>query len=90
VYTQAESYVGTGTQGVEFPNGPYCVDEEVHSVWYIFTAQEDGQLGFLITPNNPTDDYDWIVWDLTGKTCADLATDPSLVVSCNADRKSVV
>jgi gliding motility-associated-like protein len=60
------------------------VDEEVHSVWYIFTAQEDGQLGFLITPNNPTDDYDWIVWDLTGKTCADLATDPSLVVSCNA------
>ena len=84
VYEQAESYVGTGTQGVEFPNGPYCVDEEIHSVWYVFTAQEDGQLGFLITPKNANDDYDWIVWDLTNKSCADLATDPSLVVSCNA------
>ncbi|MBL0031639.1 MAG: hypothetical protein IPP27_05435 [Bacteroidetes bacterium] len=30
-----------------------------------------------------TEDYDWAVYNLTNASCADIATDPSLSVSCN-------
>ena len=36
--------------------------------WYQFTCYQTGTLGFLITPNDLNDDYDWQLYDVTGIT----------------------
>ena len=51
-----------------------CRPPEKNGVWYIFTAQTSGKLKFSITPHRQIDDYDWVVFDLTKGTCADLST----------------
>jgi gliding motility-associated-like protein len=38
----------------------------VNPYWYKFTCFQGGTLGFLVTPNNVSDDYDWQLWDITG------------------------
>ncbi len=65
----------TATTGIVFADkNPY---------WYKFTCFAAGTLGFLITPNNLADDYDWQLFDVTGHASADVYTDTSLFVSCN-------
>jgi len=54
---------------------------ETNGVWYTFTVQTTGILSFNIVPNNPTDDYDWALFDLTNNVCADLPNMAS--ISCN-------
>ena len=51
--------------------------------WYKFTCFTSGTLGFLITPNNAGDDYDWQLYDITGHNPDDVFTDHSLVVTGN-------
>src|SRR5438874_2872876 len=51
--------------------------------WYKFTCYAAGTLGFLITPNNLGDDYDWQLYDITGHNANDVFTDNSLVVTGN-------
>src|SRR3984893_15688158 len=51
--------------------------------WYKFTCYASGTLGFLITPNDLGDDYDWQLYDITGHNANDVFTDNSLVVTGN-------
>ncbi|HYM93343.1 MAG TPA: hypothetical protein VET23_04340 [Chitinophagaceae bacterium] len=51
--------------------------------YYVFTCYNSGTLGFLITPNNLGDDYDWQLYDITGHNPNDIYTDHSLVVTGN-------
>ncbi|MBS1933881.1 MAG: gliding motility-associated C-terminal domain-containing protein, partial [Bacteroidetes bacterium] len=51
--------------------------------WYQFTCYQTGTLGFLITPNQLGDDYDWELFDITGHNPNDVYSDPSLYVSAN-------
>jgi gliding motility-associated-like protein len=51
--------------------------------WYSFTCFQAGTLGFLITPNNRGDDYDWQLYDITGHQPSDVYTDPGLIVAAN-------
>ncbi len=51
--------------------------------WYRFKCFTAGSLGFLITPNNLSDDYDWQIFDITGRNPNDVYTDVSLFVACN-------
>lgn len=51
--------------------------------WYKFTCYEAGTLGFLITPKDLGDDYDWQLYDITGKDPNAVFTDASLVVTGN-------
>ena len=51
--------------------------------WYKFTCYEAGTLGFLITPKDLGDDYDWQLYDITGHEPNDVFTDASLVVTAN-------
>ena len=51
--------------------------------WYKFTCYEAGTLGFLVTPKDLGDDYDWQLYDITGHEPNDVFTDGSLVVSAN-------
>jgi gliding motility-associated-like protein len=51
--------------------------------WYKFTCFASGTLGFLITPTNIGDDYDWQLFDVTGRNPSDVYIDGSLFVACN-------
>jgi gliding motility-associated-like protein len=51
--------------------------------WYKFNCYEEGTLGFLITPKDLGDDYDWQLYDITGHDPDDVFTDASLVVTAN-------
>ena len=51
--------------------------------WYKFTCYEAGTLGFLVTPKDLGDDYDWQLYDITGHDPNDVFTDASLVVTGN-------
>lgn len=51
--------------------------------WYKFTCFQTGTLGFVITPNNLGDDYDWQLFDVTGRNPSDIYNDVSLFVACN-------
>ncbi|WP_243751757.1 T9SS type B sorting domain-containing protein [Niastella caeni] len=51
--------------------------------WYRFTCYQTGTLGFLITPNNLNDDYDWMLYDITGHNPEEVFTNTSLIVTGN-------
>ena len=51
--------------------------------WYKFTCYVSGTLGFVITPNNIGDDYDWEIFDITGHNPNDVYNDKSLIVTYN-------
>jgi gliding motility-associated-like protein len=56
---------------------------DVNPFWYRFTCYTAGTFGFLITPNNLADDYDWQLFDITGHNPNDVYTDATLFVACN-------
>ena len=51
--------------------------------WYSFTCYTSGTLGFLITPKNLGDDYDWQLFDITGHNPSEVYTNPALIVTGN-------
>lgn len=82
-FVQNNAFSGTGNYPGEITYPLSCLQSgEKNDVWYTFTVQNAGILEFSITPNNPNDDYDWAVFDLTNHLCSDIATTP-LQVSCN-------
>lgn len=56
---------------------------DINPFWYKFTCFEAGTLGFIITPDNLRSDYDWEIYDVTGRNAEDVYTDKSLVVASN-------
>jgi len=51
--------------------------------WYRFTCFVSGSLAFTITPTDLNDDYDWQLYDITGRNPDDVFTNPALVVTGN-------
>jgi gliding motility-associated-like protein len=47
-------------------NGPSCVITESSSTWYKWTCRDAGTLTFTLTPLNPADDLDFVVYELPG------------------------
>ncbi len=64
-----------------------CTDgsdyQDIRPFWYKFTCFTGGTLGFMVTPNNFSDDYDWQIFDITGRNPNDVYTNSSLFVACN-------
>ena len=58
--------------------------------WYKFTCFEPGKLGFQITPNDLGDDYDWQLYDITGKSPNEVYTNASIIVASNWSGESGV
>jgi len=89
VYSQSNSYSGTGNYPNEIPTTGSCPGNclssgEKNDVWYIFTVNTGGNLGFTITPNSQSDDYDWAVYCLNDYNCEDIYSHISqMQVSCN-------
>ena len=84
IYSETNSYTGNGNFPNEINPNTDCTRGENNSVWYVFTANDNGSLGFLITPNDVSDDYDWTLFDITNAACSEIYDNPGLVVSCNA------
>ena len=84
IYFEDQSPVGDGNINNEINSGNSCTAGEINSIWYTFTVDQSGDFGFVITPNDPDDDYDWSLFDITNAECGDIFTNPSLSVSCNA------
>src|SRR5579875_2525384 len=57
--------------------------QDKNPYWYKFTCYQTGTLGFLISPFDKGDDYDWQLYDITGHNPDDVFTDASLVVTGN-------
>lgn len=53
------------------------------SFWYKFTCYQSGSLGFEIRGLLNTDDYDWVLFDITGHDPNEVFTNPSLAISIN-------
>lgn len=90
VYTQPNSYSGTGNYPNEIPSGGggcpgnCMLSGEKNDIWYIFTVNTGGDLGFTITPFNSGDDYDWVVYSLNEFDCEDIYSHVGqMQVSCN-------
>ncbi|GAA4300562.1 hypothetical protein GCM10023143_01630 [Compostibacter hankyongensis] len=67
---------GCSRQGADY--------RDLNPYWYKFTCYKAGQLQLTIHPKaSATDDYDWQVFDITGRNPEDVYTDPSLVVVGN-------
>ena len=62
---------------------PDSIVTDINPFWYKFTCFSSGKLAFLITPNSIDEDYDWQIFDVTGKNPRDVYTDTSMFVVCN-------
>ena len=62
---------------------PLLIITDINPYWYKFTCFSSGKLAFLITPNSINEDYDWQIFDVTGKNPQDVYTDTSMFVVCN-------
>jgi gliding motility-associated-like protein len=56
---------------------------DINPFWYKFTCFQSGTLGFKITPNTNSEDYDWQLFDVTNRNTDDVYTDVNLVVGSN-------
>ena len=56
---------------------------ELNPFYYRFTCYTSGTLGFVIIPNLPADNYDWILFDITGVLPSTIFIDPTLIVIGN-------
>lgn len=84
IYSESNSTSGQGNYPNEINPFTTCVSGEDNSVWYTFTVNESGKFGFLLTPNNSNDDYDWALYNITNASCDQIYSNSNLLVSCNA------
>lgn len=56
---------------------------DVNAFWYKFTCYEAGTLGFSITPADLNDDYDWQLFDVTGRNLNEVYTNINTQVGGN-------
>jgi gliding motility-associated-like protein len=80
VFTQSSVTLCSGTD-LPGPCGGGLADANPY--WYKFTCFNGGTLGFTIVPFNVSSDYDWQLFDITGRNPADVFTVQSLFVACN-------
>lgn len=57
--------------------------ENKNPFFYKFTCYTSGTLGFVITPNDLTDDYDWQLYDVTGLDPNAIFTNHNIIVTGN-------
>lgn len=67
-------YSGNGNYLNEILAVLTCYTAENNGIWYTFTVQASGLLRFTLSPNDPNDDYDWILYNMNTTSCAALST----------------
>ena len=56
---------------------------EYNPFYYRFSCFASGTVGFVITPNLANDNYDWVLFDITGVNPSAVYSDPTLIVTGN-------
>ncbi|MBK7335314.1 MAG: hypothetical protein IPJ00_03775 [Saprospirales bacterium] len=84
IYSETLSPSGDGNYNNEINTSISCTAGELNSIWYTFTVDQSGNFGFLLTPNDINDDYDWSLFNITTASCEDIFSNQNLIVSCNA------
>lgn len=67
-----------------------CGDDaygDVNGRWYKFTASQTAILGFVITPKDLSFDYDWALFDITGRNPEEVYTNQAALVAFNFSEK---
>lgn len=82
-YTYSSSFVGEGNYPGEVSTSSCLSTSENNTVWFTFTAQATGDLGFIIDPPTTSTDYDWAVYNITGIGCSGSTISQGAMVSCN-------
>ena len=70
-------------QAIPVPCQDGIIYADKNPFWYKFHCFQSGVFGFLIVPNIITEDYDWMMFDITGRNPMDIYTDTSLIVAYN-------
>jgi gliding motility-associated-like protein len=89
IYQQNVAAAGPGDIAELTPANQDCLGGENRTTWYVINVVKDGILVFQLTPINPpgqVTDYDFAMWDATGKACAPRGCDyvnNNLPVRCN-------
>ena len=94
--TPATAFPVCGTDTFSQTNVPICVNrpittfcndgiiyQDLNPFWYRFTCFKSGTLGFMITPNNLNDDYDWVLFDITNIDPSAVYTNTGSIVTYN-------
>lgn len=79
VFTQAQVPI---CGGARVP-GPCSTVTDKNPFWYRFTCFTSGTLGFEITPLTLAEDYDWQLFDITGRNPNEVFSNSNLFVACN-------
>ncbi|MDP4265318.1 MAG: gliding motility-associated C-terminal domain-containing protein [Bacteroidota bacterium] len=84
----AESYVLNtvplcGQTNIPVPCPATVPYQNTNPTWFRMDCFSSGTLGFVITPNDPADNYDWQLFDISGRNDDDVFTYPSLFLACN-------
>ena len=82
IYQQTQTYINSGFIKDMPDNGNCLTNEENNSVWYIFTVNTSGSLEMTITPLQ-NDDYDFAIYNLTGKGCNSITQDTLATTRCS-------
>jgi gliding motility-associated-like protein len=68
---------GREIPGIACPPG----HTDINPFWYKFTCYTTGTLGFLITPHDLSEDYDWQLFDVTNRPLSQVYTNNALFVA---------
>lgn len=82
VFSQ-QSVPACGGRQIPTPGCSTDVLTDINPYWYRFTCFKAGSLSFSLVPTNLGDDYDWQLFDITGRNADEVYTDASLFVACN-------
>lgn len=83
-FTSPYSYQGYGTT-MDLNNTP-CSGGEANSMWLRLNVNTAGTIVFTLTPLLGTDDYDFAVVNMTGKSCSTFTS--ADVIRCNYNNNS--
>lgn len=64
----------------------WLFEKEHFTAWYLLSIDRDGEFVFEVVPNNPKDDYDFIVYKYDEKLCGRLGTPECIPLRSNLSR----
>jgi hypothetical protein len=56
---------------------------DINPVYYQFTCKTSGSFAFTVTPANAADDYNWQLFDITGRNPNDIYSDKTVSITGN-------
>jgi gliding motility-associated-like protein len=72
-----------GQLNIPVPCNDGAAHQNVNPIWYKIGCFGSGTLGFVITPSNLNDNYDWQLFDITTHNPDDVFSVSGLFVACN-------